>query len=617
MGTAAMGESNWVRGVSSGSSSAGVGTAKAVPVLELRCGPSTATAAVSEVDPVAVGALVGPQDSVQFPSTRAFITILLSSFGSTGQGGIPGEADVARFHELFKTIPGREQPLAKFACVLNRGDGDEQAKAGAELSPYVGELYLTGSHLCFATGAASAGWLFTRLQISHSQIVRIYECEGTGSNGIAIETNLGKVRFNGFATQGKVLALMKMCWNEGHGADGEALARTLQAPLQQPAPPPPQAVSDPASSAKRAPSLLSSMIKRVLQGDRQQSVPQNNESLISSAVKSIDGDTNPSTKQVAPGVAKTAAVYVLKPQNGLEYTYTGPLYREYNTPVKLPADRAKNETELCNLHLDAAPGVVWELLFSESETAFSQETLRDQESKDVTPFGPFTDNKRAYSYVKKLAYPIGPKSTICHVEEEILHYDPNGYCELLSTTKTPNVPSGGAFSVKTRYVIYWDGPTTCSIKFTFWVEWTGSSWIKSMVESSCKSGLEEAAVELKKLIQRYVSQNVTEETITLGPAAAEQDTVLAKVSDATEEQTQGAKVVENVTVVQEKQTVVQRTALNWRNCISLAVIILLVLNFVVMARLSLQLGSLNPAASADTWRYFPKLLPETPARQGT
>jgi hypothetical protein len=85
---------------------------------------------------------------------------------------------------------------------------------------------------------------------------------------------------------------------------------------------------------------------------------------------------------------------------------------------------------------------------------------------------------RSMTYIKPLNGSIGPKQTKCHITDEQEHGDFEEYISMLTTTKTPDVPSGGVFSVKTRTCLTWAGANSTKVVVTTTVEWTGKSWVK-------------------------------------------------------------------------------------------------------------------------------------------
>lgn len=82
------------------------------------------------------------------------------------------------------------------------------------------------------------------------------------------------------------------------------------------------------------------------------------------------------------------------------------------------------------------------------------------------------------SYVKPLGGGFGPKSVKCEIRDETVHSDFDDYIATVTTTRTPDVPSGGAFSVKTRTCITWASTASSRVVVTSQVEWTGRSFIK-------------------------------------------------------------------------------------------------------------------------------------------
>lgn len=82
------------------------------------------------------------------------------------------------------------------------------------------------------------------------------------------------------------------------------------------------------------------------------------------------------------------------------------------------------------------------------------------------------------SYIKPLYASLGPKQTKCEIRDETTHCDFEDYVVTITTTRTPEVPSGGVFSVKTRTCIMWASAASTKIIVTTQVEWTGRSFIK-------------------------------------------------------------------------------------------------------------------------------------------
>lgn len=85
---------------------------------------------------------------------------------------------------------------------------------------------------------------------------------------------------------------------------------------------------------------------------------------------------------------------------------------------------------------------------------------------------------RDLSYIKPLNGAIGPKSAKCLITEEVLHKDFETFVTVLTTTSTPEVPSGGSFTCKTKTCITWAGKGKVKLLVTVLVDFTKSSWFK-------------------------------------------------------------------------------------------------------------------------------------------
>ena len=85
---------------------------------------------------------------------------------------------------------------------------------------------------------------------------------------------------------------------------------------------------------------------------------------------------------------------------------------------------------------------------------------------------------RNMSYIKPLAGGVGPRQTKCELKDDTIFCDFEDHVTMLTTTRTPDVPSGGAFAVKTRTCIMWSTAASTRVTITTVVEWTGRSFIK-------------------------------------------------------------------------------------------------------------------------------------------
>ncbi|CAD6623107.1 HN1_G0049710.mRNA.1.CDS.1 [Saccharomyces cerevisiae] len=398
------------------------------------------------------------------------------------------------FHETFKSVPKDDRLLDDFNCGLNR-----------ELL-YQGKLYITETHLCFNSNVL--GWI-AKVLIAFEDVTFMEKTSAAGlfPSAISIETKMGKTLFNGFISRDAAFGLMKEVWS-----------RTL---LQK----------DMASENINTKAEKSGNGKEI--DDAINSIDEeNNDKDANDNDTNENDDENISTNETTPNSTSSSPdkekekAYKLRADSS--YQYDGPIYHH---STSFPAEpMANNEFVLKELPFDCAPGILFEIMFNSEQNEFLLDFLRGQEGSQITTIPNFTSIdgssmtlKREYSYEKALHFPAGPKSTTCYVVEVIKRKDPDTYYEVISSIRTPNVPSGGSFSTKTRYLIRWNDEITCLLRVSFWVEWTGSSWIKGMVENGCKNGQLEAAQLMERILSKFIKNNVEECQITISKEEEEQD----------------------------------------------------------------------------------------------
>ncbi|KAI9014774.1 hypothetical protein BC832DRAFT_537225 [Gaertneriomyces semiglobifer] len=105
--------------------------------------------------------------------------------------------------------------------------------------------------------------------------------------------------------------------------------------------------------------------------------------------------------------------------------------------------------------------------------------------------------RRNITYTQPLTNPLGPKQTTCILTDTVLHHTRYHSC-LEQISQTPSVPSGGSFQARIHICLTdnaVDGGSGPEEATAVWVgakvEWTGSSWIKGVVEGAVMEGLKE------------------------------------------------------------------------------------------------------------------------------
>ncbi|KAF9434525.1 hypothetical protein BGZ76_007867 [Entomortierella beljakovae] len=159
------------------------------------------------------------------------------------------------------------------------------------------------------------------------------------------------------------------------------------------------------------------------------------------------------------------------------------------------------------------PGSVqamWKLLFdSEFNKSFlTSESMKgadvQEEAWQNTPDGKSTKTTR---YTKWLGMPIGPKTTKAILTDVCEYKNFDDYTTTVTTTSTPDVPSGGSFTTKVRTCITWAGPNQVQVTVTGHVEFTKTSWIKGQIEKGAADGLGTHYKELNKSIRKHIASD--------------------------------------------------------------------------------------------------------------
>lgn len=179
--------------------------------------------------------------------------------------------------------------------------------------------------------------------------------------------------------------------------------------------------------------------------------------------------------------------------------------------------------------IEAPLGVVANLLFGK-DTSWIKHFLTDVEQNsdlnDLPSFSSLSEGEeRNFNYIKPLNGPVGPKQTKCNSTEKIIKWDIESYVEVITTTSTPDVPSGSSFTTLTRAVLSWDANNHTQIRLGTWLNWTGKSWLKGPIEkgaidgqtSYCSSLISEIS---KKVGSAETQRNADEDSDQITPAAS-------------------------------------------------------------------------------------------------
>ncbi|KAI5818727.1 hypothetical protein BZA77DRAFT_243194 [Pyronema omphalodes] len=382
------------------------------------------------------------------------------------------------FHNLFKSVPEDDHLIEDYGCALQK-----------EIL-LQGRMYVTDGHICFYSNIL--GWV-TNLVIAFDEVMSI-EKKSTAllfPNAIVIQTLHARHTFASFISRDATYELMVGLWNVGNpevqttpneahldGAspmgesgdgdgedddeyededsdDGDSFADAGEPVTERTAPP--------AGAASKNPSRKPS------------AQPLNNVSAAGGA--SAD---NGGSSAGAAGAADAGP------------DFPGP---KTHGATSCGDDDKHYDKQLCDEVLQAPLGRVYSVLFGPASYPFISQLLSEEEKVldlQIPNNGEWSEvdgkKQRTLNYVKPLPGGIGPSKTKCIVTEVIDHNDLESHVSVGVTTQTPDVPSGGVFSVKTRYCLMWAEGNATRLIATCTVEWTGKSWIKGPIEKGASDG---------------------------------------------------------------------------------------------------------------------------------
>lgn len=363
------------------------------------------------------------------------------------------------FHTLFSSISKDDRLIDDFSCALSRD------------FLYQGRLYISERSLCFNSNIL--GWVSKDiLPMKDIRYLEKTSAAGLFPNAILIETDNEKVQFNNFISREQTFCLIKEVWSKN----------LIFADLDKD-------------------TFLTKDQNDDLQNDKRTS--NDNEFPEDSSIDSILNEKI-GANSIRHYRFKDDAKYVNDPP----YIHNETLF---------PNDNEPNEYILKTVDLPCTPLQAYQIMFSDKNYSFLYDYLHSIDSSDIEEPTKYDEmNIRNYSFERYLNIPGGPKSTKCYAEDMIVNYDPYGYIMVISTTKTPNVTSGKAFSTKTKYMYRWSTKNNCQLQISYWLEWTGSSWFKKIIESGAKKNQIEATEKLSETLNNYIENNIieTDEKIT-------------------------------------------------------------------------------------------------------
>ncbi|KAL8280088.1 hypothetical protein RQP46_007418 [Phenoliferia psychrophenolica] len=390
----------------------------------------------------------------------------------------------ADFHAIFKNIPDDDYLIEDYGCALQR-----------EIL-IQGRLYISEHHLSF--NANIFGWVTTHT-LPFAEIVSI-EKRMTAyviPNAIQVTTLHARYTFASFLSRDTTHDLICNIWRMVH-------------PVVPPSASLPDNVNDsdddddPANSIDSHDTPDEAATKRSRRRLR---------GLSGASRRRADTGTSSNAGGTGTGGAGTAADKLARPAPGSPRTSRGDLKVHPQTVDTLPT--LKNLKEVCmDTTFPSAPEKIYNLMFTSGfmkDFWTNNQKLLELQISDWAPEKSGSNLlARTMSYIKPLNGSIGPKQTKCLLTDESAHVDFDDYVCVITSTRTPDVPSGSAFAVKTRTSMTWAKNNSCRVVVTTGVEWSKSSFIKGIIERSCIEGQKTYHADLEKSMRAYIHAHRSE-----------------------------------------------------------------------------------------------------------
>jgi len=120
---------------------------------------------------------------------------------------------------------------------------------------------------------------------------------------------------------------------------------------------------------------------------------------------------------------------------------------------------------------------------------------------------PGTIEMRDVAYTKPLNASVGPKQTRCIMLEEKLHVDYDKYCSAMVITRTPDVPNGNSFCIRTRMCFTWANNNATRVLVTCTTDWTGRSMLRSIIDKASIEGQRQYYADLHTAVTQYIAEH--------------------------------------------------------------------------------------------------------------
>lgn len=161
--------------------------------------------------------------------------------------------------------------------------------------------------------------------------------------------------------------------------------------------------------------------------------------------------------------------------------------------------------------INAPLGVVANLLFGNDVTFITRFNEDNQKNFDLKQFGAFNaleeSGFRQYEFIKPINGSVGPKQTKCICTDTIKEWDLESCISVITSTKTPDVPSGNSFVTLTRYTLWWGSNNSTILQLSYRMEWSARSFLKGPIEKGTQDGQSSFAKALVEELNSSISKS--------------------------------------------------------------------------------------------------------------
>ncbi|GAA5886059.1 hypothetical protein JCM5296_007076 [Sporobolomyces johnsonii] len=405
----------------------------------------------------------------------------------------------AEFHLLFKNIPDDDYLIEDYGCALQR-----------EIL-IQGRLYISEHHLSF--NANIFGWV-TSLTIPFAEVCSI-EKRMTAyviPNAIQVATMHARHTFASFLSRDTTYDLIGNIWRMVHPVVPTSAALPDHHDESDDGEPDDDAISDAGiTSGVEQAMAEGSRVRRRLKGFRRPRGATGESTGGSVAKRVAENEAGEAgAKGSRGGGSGTTSARPGSPRGA-----GGKAVEKVHPPTVDTCPTLKNLKEVCmDTVFPSAPEKIYNLMFT---SGFMKDFWTENQrlmDLQIGDWAPQTSGSnllaRSFSYIKPLNGSIGPKQTKCLITDESAHVDFDDFVCVITTTRTPDVPSGSAFAVKTRTSMTWSKGNSCRVVVTTGVEWSKSSFIKGIIEKSCIDGQKTYHADLEKAMRAYIASHRNE-----------------------------------------------------------------------------------------------------------